>query len=116
MLAAYAESDYESDAVQYDPVTDAAKSFGVFQQKPMYWPTAHQGTLAQCRAFITEFKSVYKHHTGDPVIDCWLVQRWEVPNAVWPKPGPGFFTAKETVNYTRRLPVINQIIETKRLP
>ena len=103
VLTAYAESDFRSDAVQRDTI-------GVFQQNPKWWPSAAQGTEAQGRAFVAAFKAEYRRHTGDPVHDCWLVQRWEVPGSAWPDPGPQFTTAPETVNSSRRLPNIPKLI------
>lgn len=107
VLTGDAESDWDSTAVQH------GRTFGVFQQTDAvnskgvpYWPTAHGTTAEQCRAFLADFKANAKHHNGDPVHDCWVTQRWSVPNngATWPDPGPGFATAPETVNYSRRLP------------
>lgn len=116
VLTAYAESDFESDAVQRNTV-------GVFQQDPRWWPSATQGTAAQCRAFLADFKANSKRHTGDPVRDCWMTQRWQVPNEgkTWPDPGPEFEAEKtrelsETWNYTRRVAAVAQIIKTGRLP
>lgn len=104
MLTGYAESDYRSDAVQRATV-------GVFQQNPRWWPSATQGTEAQCRAFVAAFKAEARRWTGDLVRDCWLVQRWEVPGAVWPDPGPNFATAVETVNYSRRVGDIPRLLK-----
>lgn len=111
VLTAYAESDFRSDAVQRETI-------GVFQQNPKYWDSANQGTRAQCRAFIADLKSTYKHHTGEPVHDCWMTQRWLVPNGgkTWPDPGPGFYTAPETRNYTNRIAAVTEIIREGRLP
>ena len=109
VLAGYAESDYRSDAVQRE-------TLGVFQQNPKWWPTARLGAAEQCRAFVAAFKAEYRRHTGDPVRDCWLVQRWEVPGAVWPDPGPRFAGAPETVNYSRRVAAVADIIRTGLLP
>lgn len=105
VLTAFAESDFRSDAVQRDTV-------GVFQQNPKWWPSALKGTEAQCRAFVADFTRQMRSHNGNPVHDCWVTQRWAVPNdgATWPEPGPGFETAPETENYTRRLPAVTRIL------
>lgn len=116
MLAGYAESDFQSDAVQ-------GETIGVFQQNPRWWPSATQGTEAQCRAFVADFKANEKaglHSPADdrdPARDCWVTQRWAVPNkgATWPDPGPEFDAEKyrelsETWNYWRRLPDIPAMI------
>jgi len=103
VLTGYAESDFRSDARQGD-------SIGVYQQNPRWWPSAAQGTAAQCRAFLAAFQDV----SGDPVRDCWRVQRWLAPD---PATDPtGFLEAAETRNYTRRLPVIDRIISEGKLP
>ena len=109
VLAGYAESDYQSDAVQRETV-------GVFQQNPRWWPSATQSTEAQCRAFVAAFKAESRRWTGDLVRDCWLVQRWEVPGSAWPDPGPDFATSPETVNYSHRVAAVADIIRTGRLP
>ena len=109
VLTAYAESDFRSDVTQGDSV-------GIYQQKPRWWPSATQGSEAQCRAFVAAFKGEYRRHTGDLVRDCWLVQRWAVPGSAWPDPGPGFDAAPSTVNYSRRVSVVDEIIGTGRLP
>ena len=103
VLTAFAESDFRSDAVQRETV-------GVFQQNPRWWPSATQGTAAQCRAFLAAFRDV----TGDPVRDCWRVQRWLAPDPAVDL--PGFLAADETKNYVRRLPLVAAIIQTGRLP
>lgn len=103
VLTAFAESDFRSDAVQRETI-------GVFQQNPRWWPSATQGTAAQCRAFLAAFRKV----SGDPVRDCWRVQRWLAPD---PGVDPvGFRSAAETVNYSRRLPLIDRIIRERHLP
>lgn len=109
VLTAFAESDFRSDAVQ------KGKTFGVFQQDPRWWPSATEGTDSQCRAFVKAFTDLYKIHTGNPVVDCWLVQRWEVPGSNWPKIGPEFLKAPETVNYSSRVEAIDSIIKERKL-
>lgn len=115
VLTGFAESDYRSDAVQH------GSTFGVFQQTDAvnnagvpFWPSAHGSTADQCRAFLADFWVNRIRHNGDPVHDCWVTQRWSVPNegATWPDPGPGFTTAPETLNYSRRLAAIPHIIAT----
>lgn len=93
------------------------ETIGVFQQNPRWWPSATLGTEAQCRAFVADFKAAEKagNHSPvdhrDPPRDCWVTQRWAVPNEgkTWPDPGPEFDAEKtrvnsETWNYERRLP------------
>jgi hypothetical protein len=121
VLTAYSESDFRSDAVQRDPETGEAKSFGCFQQTPKYWPTAHGTTAEQCRAFLADFRAAAKYHNGDPVHDCWITQRWSVPGSKWPDPGPQFAAERlrsgsESENYQRRLPLIDSIIRERQLP
>ena len=102
VLTGYAESDFRSDAVQRETI-------GVFQQNPRWWPSATQGTAAQCRAFLAAFRKV----SGDPVRDCWRVQRWLAPD---PAADPaGFAASAETANYARRVSKVNTIISTGRL-
>jgi hypothetical protein len=113
VLTAFAESDYQSDAVQH------GKTFGPYQQTDAvnsqgvpFWPTAHGTTAEQCRAFIADFQANKARHTGDLVRDCWVTQRWAVPNegVTWPDPGPGFAQAPETLNYSRRLPDLPRLL------
>ena len=111
VLTAFAESDFRADAVN-------GATVGVFQQNPKWWPSATHGTEAQCRAFIADFQRNENRHTGDPVHDCWVTQRWAVPNGgvSWPDPGPGFIDAPSTRNYTRRVSLIDRIITEGKLP
>lgn len=109
VLAGYAESDYRSGAVQRSTI-------GVFQQDPRWWPSATLDTAHQARAFIADFQRNSRLHNGDPVHDCWITQRWTVPAADWPDPGPGWRDAPESQNYVRRLPLISTIISERRLP
>lgn len=115
-LTARAESDLQSDARQ-------GETIGVFQQNPKWWPSATQGTEAQCRAFVADFKANEKagNHSPvdrrDPVRDCWVTQRWAVPNEgkTWPDPGPEFEAEKtrersETWNYARRVADLTELI------
>lgn len=105
VLTAYAESDFRSDATQ-------KKSLGVFMQTLPWWPTATGTTTEQCMAFLAEFAKIKR--TGDPVTDCWQVQQWDAPN---PRTDPtAFRVAPETVNYSRRLPLVPVIIRDRRLP
>ncbi len=108
---AFAESDFESDAVQRETI-------GVFQQMPKYWESASGGTRIQALAFVAQFKADAKHHNNDPVHDCWVTQRWAVPNkgVTWPDPGPGFETAPETLNYSERRTAAKAILENRKLP
>ena len=108
VLTGYAESDFRSTAVQH------GSTFGVYQQNPKYWPSAHEDTAAQCAAFLADFWVNRIRHTGDALHDCWVTQRWAVPNEgkTWPDPGPGFLTAPETVNYSRRVADVPRLIKT----
>lgn len=121
VLVAFSESDFRSDAVQLDPITGEAKSFGCFQQKPAFWPTARGTTTEQCMAFLANFAQNRRHHNGDPVHDAWITQRWGIPGAVWPDTGPLFSEQKvtprtSTENYFRRVPLVPAIIRDRRLP
>lgn len=110
VLAGYAESDFRVDATQ-DALESDDVSIGVFQQIPKWWPSARQGTDAQCRAFLDAFmvKRMQGKHNGDIVHDLWTVQQWYPSDHYDPN-------SPETMNYTRRLPVIDWIIANKRLP
>jgi hypothetical protein len=102
VLTGFAESDFRSDAVQH------GATFGVFQQTPRWWPTAHGTTAEQCAAFLKDFTSKARQHNGDPVRDCWLTQQWAAPD---PRTDlVGFRAAPETVNYTRRLPAVPRLL------
>jgi len=109
VLTGYAESDFRSDAVQRETI-------GVYQQNPKWWPSAGKGAAVECAAFVAAFKASAARHTGDPVHDCWLVQRWDVPGSNWPDVGPRFAESAETANYARRVAAVAQIIKTGRLP
>jgi hypothetical protein len=113
VLTAAAESDFDPAAVQH------GRTFGVFQQTDAvnsagvpFWPTAHGTTAQQCSAFLDDFTAQTGRHTGDLVRDCWVTQRWSVPNegVTWPDPGPGFGQAPETLNYSRRLPDLPRLL------
>lgn len=105
VLTGYAESDFNPDATQDG--LESGKSFGVFQQKPQWWPTAHGTVQDQCNAFLNNFVSLQL--SMDIVYDCWRVQRWY--------PSDKYDSAShETLNYTSRLPVIDWIIANRRLP
>jgi hypothetical protein len=120
VLAAFAESDFIGDAVGVDKGGNPF-SFGVFQQVPRFWPTAHGTTAEQCEAFLNDFRGAARHHNGDPVHDCWVTQRWGIPGAAWPDPGPQFAEQKvtpgtSTHNYARRVTDVPRIISERRLP
>lgn len=106
VLTAYAESDFDDQAVQY------WRTFGVFQQNPDYWPSAMEGTAAQCAAFVLDFQS--HAHTGSPARDCWTTQRWDAPDPAIDL--AGFFAAAETINYLTRIPLVDGIILERKLP
>lgn len=109
MLTAYAESDF----VPRKHPTDA--TFGVFQQNPRWWPTAHGSTAQQCGAFLDAFARIKR--TGAPVDDCWQVQRWTTDGQPTPATDRASWAAlPSTANYSRRLAAVAQIIKTGRLP
>lgn len=91
------------DAVQ-EAREGGGYSYGVFQQKPRWWPTARMGTAAQTGAFIDNFR----RRTGDLVNDCWLVQRWAPSDRF----DPG---SVETLNYTVRVARAKVIARTGQL-
>lgn len=105
MLAAYAESDFRSDATQ-------GASVGIYQQIPKWWPSATQGSAAQCSAFIAAFAKITR--TNDLVRDCWQVQRWLAPDPAIDL--TGFRIAPETQNYARRVAAVPKIISERKLP
>lgn len=106
VLTGYAESDYRSDAV--DPT---GSTFGVFQQNPRWWPTAHSDTEAQCKAFLNDFFSKAAKHNSDPVHDCWLTQLW------WDASNPiPFEQYPSTINYRRRVDTAKLILQTGVIP
>lgn len=109
VLTGFAESDFRSGATQV--MQDGVSiTTGVFQQSSRWWPSALLGTEAQCRAFLGKFTPV----TGDPVRDCWYVQHWAAPD---PLTNPaGFTTAPETLNYSRRVSLVNRILNERRVP
>lgn len=113
VLTAYAESDFRSGATQV--MQDGVSvTTGVFQQSSKWWPSATKGTAAQCEAFLADFTSKTRRHTGRPVEDCWYTQMWAAPD---PRLDPaGFAASPETQNYVRRLPDIPSIISERRLP
>ena len=84
------------------------RTFGVFQQTPRWWPTAHGTTTEQCKAFLADFAAKARFHNGDPVRDCWLTQQWAAPDPRLDY--VGFKASPETVNYTRRLPDIPRLL------
>lgn len=105
VLTAYAESDFNSAKTQ-------GASIGIYQQIPRWWPSATQGSAAQCKAFLVAFAAITR--TNDLVRDCYQVQRWAAPDPAV-DPG-GFRAAPETVNYLNRVAAVPQIIAQKRLP
>lgn len=115
VLAGYAESDYV-------PRANAAQTtFGVYQQKPEFWPSALQGTASQCRAFVADARGNEHRVSDDLVLRCWWTQRWEIPGSNYPDPGPNYESEKarkgsQTENYSRRVPLVDQIIRDRRLP
>lgn len=110
VLTAYAESDFSAAAKHPNDET-----YGVFQQNPRWWPTARQGTRAQCGAFLDAFAKIKRRAAA--VEDCWQVQRWTMTGQPTPLTDPAAFgKLPNTLNYSRRVAVVNQIMRTGRLP
>ncbi len=117
VLTGYAESDYRP---RPDPT---GVSFGVFQQKPEYWPaSAHGSTTVQARAFLVDYRANRSmHNPTDAVQRCWLTQRWSIPGSRWPDLGPNYQAERrrvgsQTWNYVRRLELIDGMIRSGRVP
>lgn len=97
VLAAFAESDFNPDAVQ-------GGSVGVYQQTLPWWTNDRHDVRSACRAFIADFARNAYRHTGRPVVDCWFTQQWLAPD---PTHDPiGFWSARETVNYSNRVAAV----------
>lgn len=108
VLTAYAESDFDPGAEQ--TMQDGSSvTVGVFQQTSRFWPSALEGTAAQCRAFVADFRGKAAQHIGDPVRDCYLTQKWRAPD--WRVDPAGFDRAPETLNFARRIPVVPGLID-----
>lgn len=107
VLTGYAESDF----VPRKHPTDS--TFGVYQQNPRWWPTALGSTAEQCGAFLDAFARIKR--TGDMVTDCWQVQRWTLDGQPTP-PSAAFGALPNTVNYSRRVAAVRDVIRTERLP
>lgn len=118
VLVAYAESDFNPKADQF------GRTFGVFQQNPAYWAGDSLDTMHQAELFLAHFRGRDRagKHNGDPVHDAWWTQQWMITTPYDPKATPesigdaAFKRAPETVNYTRRVSVIDQIIRTRTVP
>lgn len=102
VLTAYAESDFKVDAVQ-------GETIGIFQQNPRWWKGDLLNVTHATNLFVDDFTSKQSQHTGRIVSDCWLTQQWNAPNPLIDY--AGFIAAKETMNYTRRLPDIPQLMK-----
>ena len=86
----------------------------MFQQKARWWPGDRLDVAHATGLFLDDFTSKAHQHTGRPVEDCWHTQLWAAPD---PRLDPeGFAAAPETMNYTRRVPAVQGIIDTGRLP
>ena len=110
ILTAYAESDFFPEAKA--PTDD---TWGLFQQNPRWW-----GTLAQIldpvyatisfvvgRPGLPALRKIIL--TDNPVVDCWRVQKWGI--GINPDVDRAAFLAHpSTVNYTRRLAAISELI------
>lgn len=109
MLTGYAESDYKPRKHPTD------STFGVFQQNPKWWKSALGSTAEQCAAFLDSFARIKR--TGNPVWDCWQVQRWTKEEDPTPLTNSAAFALlPNTVNYSRRLAEVELIVKTGRLP
>ncbi len=109
VLAGFAESDLDSTAKHKTDDT-----WGVFQQNPRWWPSAKQGTRAQCHAFLDKFGEIRRN--GSYVVDCWQVQNWTVKGAPTPWTDmAGFLALANTRNYTRRIDQVAQMIRTGKV-
>jgi hypothetical protein len=110
VLTAYAESDFRNDVRSANPTSSGYYSEGVFQQTLPWWKHDHWDIPVSTAAFVGAFRRA----TGDPVTDCWRVQRWNAPDPAQDQ--AGFLASQETKNYLRRIPLVSQIIQTGRLP
>lgn len=110
MLTAYSESDFNGQARSGKPTSSGYYSEGIFQQTLPWWENDHWNPEAAANAFIDQFRAAF----GSPVVDCWMVQRWNAPDPAINQ--LGFWSSAETVNYKNRLSRVEQIIETGKLP
>ena len=119
MLTGYAESDF----VPRKSATDS--TFGVFQQNPRWWPTAQQGTAAQCGAFLDAFARIKRFGSGAMppgqqsvavVSDCWQVQNWTMDGQPTPRTDlAAWGQLPNTANYLSRVATVATIITTGRI-
>jgi hypothetical protein len=101
VLTAYAESDF-------DPTRTRNGSIGVYQQTLPWWTNDRLDVRSACRAFIHDFTGNAWQHTGQPLPDCWLTQRWQAPD-----PGldlSSFLAAESTANYAGRVKDVSAMI------
>lgn len=111
VLAAYAESDFNGRARSARPVgASGYYSEGLFQQTLPWWTNDHFDPVASTKAFVKNFR----RNTGNPLKDCWDVQRWFATD--WRENLNDFLWSKETINYSNRLDRVNQIMRTRKLP
>lgn len=111
MLCADAESDWDPYAKH--PTDD---TLGLFQQNPRWWGT--KGQILDPAYATTSFilgrpgtPGLRKIAlTDDPVVDCWRVQQWGVPDISPDRDMRAFLAHPATQNYTRRLPNIPALI------
>jgi hypothetical protein len=73
VLVPLAESRFKSDAAQ-------KKSRGIYQQTAPWWKTWDKGAAEQCQAFLDDFASKVRLHTGRPIPDAWQTQMWDAPD------------------------------------
>lgn len=116
VLAAFAESDFNPLAKH--PTDD---TWGLFQQNPKWWGTREQildpvyatTSFVAGRPGLPALRKITL--TDDPVVDCWRVQKWgrTADGApLDPDTRPAEFRGHpSTVNYTRRLPDIQRIVD-----
>ena len=107
VLVPLAESRFKSDAAQ-------KKSRGIYQQTPPWWATWNGTATEQCMAFLADFASKARLHTGRPIPDAWQTQQWDAPDPRLDM--AGFVASRETKNYETVLPFVADIIRTGRLP
>jgi hypothetical protein len=116
ILTAYAESDMDPYAKH--PTDD---TWGLFQQNPKWWGTREQilDPVYACTSFVSGRPGLPALRkitlSDDPVVDCWRVQKWgRNPDGSPINPDAdlaAFRAHPSTQNYTRRLGVIQTLID-----
>lgn len=103
-MTGYAESDFNVDAV-----SGGGSNIGVFQQNSKWWKGDLLDVSHATDLFVADFTSKQSQHNGQIVRDCWLTQQWNAPNPL--NDYPGFLAAPETLNYSRRVDAIPQLLK-----